>query len=147
MLSLRVFLTERHAMKAYWRSGGRYSSTHSSTSALHGGWVVSFTPQALYPQGRGPWYPLDRRLGGPPSRYGRGSEERNSQPLPELEPQIIQPLARSPYRLSYYGSFGVLWNHRICLKDYTFTQLSLFYKQSWWYHLVHVRVLWINDGI
>jgi len=23
-------------------------------------WVVSFTPQPLYPQGRSPWYPLDR---------------------------------------------------------------------------------------
>jgi len=27
--------------------------------------VVSFTPQLLYPQGKSPWYPLDRRLSGP----------------------------------------------------------------------------------
>jgi len=26
-------------------------------------WVVSFTPRPLYPQGKGPWYPLDSRLG------------------------------------------------------------------------------------
>jgi hypothetical protein len=26
--------------------------------------VVSFTPQPLYPHGKGPWYPLDRRLCG-----------------------------------------------------------------------------------
>jgi hypothetical protein len=26
--------------------------------------VFSFTPQLLYPQGKSPWYPLDRRLGG-----------------------------------------------------------------------------------
>jgi len=25
--------------------------------------VVSFMPQLLYPQGKSPWYPLDRRLG------------------------------------------------------------------------------------
>jgi len=25
-------------------------------------WVVSFTIWPLYPQGRSPWYPLDRRL-------------------------------------------------------------------------------------
>jgi hypothetical protein len=25
--------------------------------------VVSFTPQPLYPEGKSPWYPLDRRLG------------------------------------------------------------------------------------
>jgi hypothetical protein len=26
--------------------------------------VVSFTPRLLYPRGRSPWYPFDRRLGG-----------------------------------------------------------------------------------
>jgi hypothetical protein len=35
-------------------------------------WVVSFTPRPFYPQGKSPWYPLDRRLGGPQSRFGRG---------------------------------------------------------------------------
>jgi hypothetical protein len=41
-----------------------------------------------------PWYPLDRRLGGPQSRSGRGGEEKNSHPLPGLEPPIIQPIAQ-----------------------------------------------------
>jgi len=27
--------------------------------------LVSFMPQLLYPQGKSPWYPLDRRLAGP----------------------------------------------------------------------------------
>jgi hypothetical protein len=44
--------------------------------------VVSFTPRPLYPQGKSPWYPLDRRLGGPQSRSGRDGEEKNSQPPP-----------------------------------------------------------------
>jgi hypothetical protein len=57
-------------------------------------WVVSFTPQPLYSQGKDPWYPLDRRLGGPQSRSGRCGEKKNSQPPPELEPPIIQPVAR-----------------------------------------------------
>jgi hypothetical protein len=35
--------------------------------------VVSFTPRQLYPQGKRPWYPLDRKLGGPQSRSGRGN--------------------------------------------------------------------------
>jgi hypothetical protein len=43
-------------------------------------------------QGRSPWYPFDRRLGGPQSRSGRGGKNRNSQPLPRLEPPIIQPV-------------------------------------------------------
>jgi hypothetical protein len=37
--------------------------------------VGSFTSLPLYPQ-----YPLDRRLGGPQSRCGRGGEEKNSFP-------------------------------------------------------------------
>jgi hypothetical protein len=58
--------------------------------------VVSFTPRPLYPQGKSPCYPLDRRLGVPQSRSGRSGEEKNSQPLPEFEPPIIQPVAQ-PY--------------------------------------------------
>jgi hypothetical protein len=47
------------------------------------------------PQGKNPWYPLDRRLSGPQSRSGRGGEEKNSlSPLPGLEPLIIQPVAQ-----------------------------------------------------
>jgi hypothetical protein len=37
---------------------------------------------------------LDRRLGGPQSRYGRGGEEKNPQFLPGLKPPIIQPIAQ-----------------------------------------------------
>jgi hypothetical protein len=37
----------------------------------------SFTPRPLYLQGKGPWYPLDRRLGGLQSRSGRCGEENN----------------------------------------------------------------------
>jgi hypothetical protein len=42
------------------------------------------------------WYPLDKRLGGPQSRSGRGGEEKNSQPLPESNPRtpIVQPVAQ-----------------------------------------------------
>jgi hypothetical protein len=48
----------------------------------------------LYPQGKSPRYPFDRRLSGPQSRSGRGSEEKNSQPLPGLVPPIIHPVAK-----------------------------------------------------
>jgi len=36
--------------------------------------------------GNSPWYPLDRRLGGPQSQSGHGVEEKNSQPPPGIEP-------------------------------------------------------------
>jgi hypothetical protein len=49
-------------------------------------WVVSVMPGPFYPQGKSFWYPLDRRLGGLQSWSGHGSEEKNSQPLLEIEP-------------------------------------------------------------
>jgi hypothetical protein len=40
--------------------------------------VVSFKPRPLlYPRGKSPLYPLDRRLGGPQSRSGRCEDEKN----------------------------------------------------------------------
>jgi hypothetical protein len=42
---------------------------------------------------------MDRSLGGPQSRSGRGEEEKNFQPLLGFEPPIIQPVAQIP--LSY----------------------------------------------
>jgi hypothetical protein len=62
-------------------------------------------PAAL-PPGKEPQFPLDRRLGGPKSRSGRGGEEKNSQPQPGIEPKNPDRPARSPalYRLSCYGS-------------------------------------------
>jgi hypothetical protein len=56
--------------------------------------VVSFTTLPLYSQGKSHWYSLDRRLGGLQSRSGCGGEEKNSQPLPGLEPPIIHPVAQ-----------------------------------------------------
>jgi hypothetical protein len=50
-------------------------------------------PAAL-PPGKGPWYLLDKRLGGPQSRSGRGDEEKNSQSLPGLKPLITQTVAQ-----------------------------------------------------
>jgi hypothetical protein len=62
-------------------------------------------PAALAP-GKEPLVPLDRRLGGPQSRYERGGEEKNSQPPPGIEPYNPDLPARSPalYGLSYHGS-------------------------------------------
>jgi len=72
-----LFLNEHHTMKAYWVSGG------IAPLIL---WPQHFMPWLLYPQGRSPWYPLDRRLGGPQSHSGHGGEEKNSQPPPGIAP-------------------------------------------------------------
>jgi len=47
-------------------------------------WVVSFTPRPLYPRGKIPCYPFNRRLGGPQSRSGSGGEDKN--PCQESNP-------------------------------------------------------------
>jgi hypothetical protein len=74
----------------------RYSSTHSLTSALVGGeWSASRSGRFTL-QGKSPLYPLDRRLGGPQSRTGRGGEEKNSQIPPGIEPWNPDHPARSP---------------------------------------------------
>jgi hypothetical protein len=79
-------------MNAYWRSGGM--APHNLNLGTWWMWVVSFTPRPLYHQAKSPCYPLDRRLSGPQSRSGRGGEEKDSQPLPGLEPPIIQPVVQ-----------------------------------------------------
>jgi hypothetical protein len=80
-------------MKAYWGSEG--IATRILDPGTRWRWVVSFTPQQLYLQGKSPSYPLDRSLGGPHNQSGHSGEEKNSQPLPGLKPPIIQPIAQS----------------------------------------------------
>jgi hypothetical protein len=62
-------------------------------------------PAALYPRGKNPRYPLDRRLGGPQSRSGRRGQKKNL-PLSGIEPRSPDCPARSQtlYCLSYCGS-------------------------------------------
>jgi hypothetical protein len=63
------------------------------TSTLDGDeWSASRPGRFTPPQEKSHWYPLDRRVGGPQNRSGRGGEGKNSQPLPVLEPPIIQPV-------------------------------------------------------
>jgi hypothetical protein len=60
---------------------------------------------------------LDRRLGGLQNRSAHGDEEKNSQPLPGLEPPIIQPVAqRSTTEKSIRASY-IASNGRMILKD------------------------------
>jgi len=42
-------------------------------------------PQPLYSQGTNPWYPLDRRQGGPQSWSGHAIKEKNSQLVPRIK--------------------------------------------------------------
>jgi hypothetical protein len=63
-------------MKAYWGSGG--ITPRILDLGTRWRWVVSFTARLLYPQGKSPWYLLDRKLGGPHRIFRRGDQEKNS---------------------------------------------------------------------
>jgi hypothetical protein len=49
--------------------------------------VVSFTPWKIYSLGNIPQYPLNRRLGGSQSLFGGCDVEKNTLPLPGIEPR------------------------------------------------------------
>jgi hypothetical protein len=83
-VKLSLCLTKHHAMKTYYGSGGIASRILDLGTRWR--WVVSFTSRPLYPQGKSPRYPLDRKLGGPQSRSGRGGQEKNSHLPPGIEP-------------------------------------------------------------
>jgi hypothetical protein len=49
------------------------------------------------------YFPLDRRLGGPQSRTGRGGEENNSQPPTGIEPKNPDLPARSLVAITVFS--------------------------------------------
>jgi hypothetical protein len=57
--------------------------------------VISFKPRPLYPQGKSPWYPLDRRWVGP--RAVLDTVVKRKIPSPHRESKtrttIVQPIA------------------------------------------------------
>jgi hypothetical protein len=63
-----------------WGSGGKVPHILNLGARLS--WVVSFTPQLLYPRQKSPRYTSDRRLSGPQRRSGRGDEEEKSLHFP-----------------------------------------------------------------
>jgi hypothetical protein len=79
-------------MKSYWGSGViapliLWPRHYMEVSGqLH-------APAAL-PQGKSPWYPLDKRLGGPQSRSGLGGVEKKF-PAP-AENRTLEPRSSSP---------------------------------------------------
>jgi hypothetical protein len=78
-------------MKAYWGNGG--IAPHILNLGTRRRLMVSFTHRPPYSQRKIPRYPPNKRLGGPQNKSGRGGEEKDSKPLPVLEPLIIYPAA------------------------------------------------------
>jgi len=70
------FLTEHHAMKAYWGSEIQLHSFFDLDTRWR--WVVSIILRPLYYWGKSPGNPLGRRRqSGPQSQSARGGKEKN----------------------------------------------------------------------
>jgi hypothetical protein len=70
-VKLSLCLMKHNAVKTY----GEWTSILNVGSRWR--WVVIFTVRPVYPRGKCPRYPLDRRLGRPHSQSGSGGEEKN----------------------------------------------------------------------
>jgi hypothetical protein len=75
----------------------RYSST-----ILDRG--TSFTPRSLYPHGKNPRYPLDRRLGGPQSRFGRCEVRKNLLPPAANQIPVVNKIALNGLSMCFYAN-------------------------------------------
>jgi hypothetical protein len=109
--------------------------------------VVSFTPRPRYLQEKSPRYPLDRRLGGPQSRSGRGVEgqENNSLPFHSTwrQGQSLSPLCRVHFfmQLSEYvqSKFSRKYKRNTVPRE-------MFPRNSWELKLNLVLILIIKDS-
>jgi hypothetical protein len=82
----------KHIMKMFWGSGSRAPCILNHGSRWK--WVVSFTSQLLYPWGKSPLFPLDRRLGGPRVSLDAVAKRKNFIIAPDWNwTLIIQPVA------------------------------------------------------
>jgi hypothetical protein len=82
-------LINHHAVKAYWVVGIQVEAF--LTSVLSGSEWSASRPSYFTPRGKKPRYPLDRRLGMPQNRSGRGGEEKISLFLLGIEPRSSSP--------------------------------------------------------
>jgi hypothetical protein len=85
---LSLWLTEHHTMKTYWESGS--IASHILNLGTRWRWVVSFMPWILYPQGKSPQSPLNRRLGGLQSQSGCSGKEKKN-PIIACSIEFIKP--------------------------------------------------------
>jgi hypothetical protein len=76
-------------------------------------WVVSFTPWPLYPEGKSPCYPLNRRLDGPQNRPGWRGEEKNLTLLESEHWSLGRPVV-TPTVPSRLQVTGLVYKNKCC---------------------------------
>jgi hypothetical protein len=70
-------------------------------------WVVSFTPRPLYPYGKSPRYPLDRRLGRE-EKIPDPTGTRTPTPRPSSSVFCVIPCSPPKRELTFNGLYGVI---------------------------------------
>lgn len=102
-----------------------YKQTVSHVKSLRKVWThvgewrytsIQSSLRSLFPWGKSPRNPLNRRLGGPDSGWGLFGDGRNPLPLPGIEYDSFdtQPKAESACRLLYQGS--TVWHNSVVIK-------------------------------
>jgi hypothetical protein len=89
-------------------------------------WVVCFMPQPLYPRGKSPRYPLDRRLGGPQNRSGWHGEEKILAPTGTPTPNLLSSslmISNFIINMTYYILI-------ILRKTVQMTDIQIFYHKA-----------------
>jgi len=101
-------------MKTYWGSGS--ITPRLLNLGTRWRWVVSFTLRPLYPRRESPWYSLNRRIGGPQSRSGRGCiNEKKSLLLPEIQLRSSSPQPNHYTDMCYpHPCYMHLPSHSLC---------------------------------
>jgi hypothetical protein len=110
-VKVKVVPVHNQSSTTPWRRKGQwmYRSTFSWPRTSWK-WVVRLTPQPLYPRGKSPRYPLDRRLGGPQSRSRRRGENCWPYRDSNSDPSVVQPVT------SRYTDYTIPVPH---LQEYT----------------------------
>jgi len=78
--------------------------------------VVSFTPQALYPQGKSLQYPLYRRLGGPQSWSAHSGGTKSRNPVILMVMCILYKLAVISVNLASCHTYYCMFILQLCWK-------------------------------
>jgi len=137
-VNLSLCFIKHHAMNTYWRSGG--IAPHIPNLGARWKWVASFTPRPLYPWVKNTRYSLDRSLYGPQSWSGCGGKQKNSKPLPGIEPRSCSPQPSCHTDRPYPGSrtiesvtvFCVFWMWYSCLTaDIMFPSSPVLLHRHW----------------
>jgi hypothetical protein len=102
--------------------------------------VVSFTPQSLYPRGKSPRYPLDRRLDGPQSQ----SERRGEGKILDPTGTRIRPLGRPAHSQSLYRlRYPIVFPREICVPMLgVFTWINLYVEFTLSKQISYIKTNW-----